>query len=182
MQQRPSRQRLSSNGLCPACDEEFSLRHPTFGDYEPAMVACGFVQGNGGGLGPHAKAYPAFDFIVWLFSSSSDWLPRPSHAYLLQGMKEWTVWPWMGKESDSEYDSIHSGALWRQLRSALGDWKDNIMWTSDARRDLNDRIRHCRKILGLPESAESLADRFLAEQVAETWLFAKRKMMEHRRE
>ena len=171
---------LTTNGLCPACDEEFALRHPTFGDYEPAMVACGFVQGNGSGLGPHTKAYPSFDFIVWLLSGSSDWLPRPHHAYLLRGMKEWIVWPWMGKESESEYDGIHAGALWRQLHDAVDGSKDSIMLTNDAKLDLSDRIQHCREMLELPESVESLTDRFMGEQVIETWLSEEQKLRARR--
>ena len=171
---------LTTNGLCPACDEEFALRHPTFGDYEPAMVACGFVQGNGGGMGPHTKAYPSFDFILWLLSSSSDWLPRPHHAYLLQGMKEWIVWPWMGKGSESEYDGINAGALWRQLRNAADGSRDSITLTKDARMDLSDRIQHCRKMLELRESLDDLTDRFMSEQVIETWLSEKRKMRARR--
>ncbi len=62
----------------------------------------------------HAVVYPAFDYLVWLLSSRSDWLPRSHHAYLLQGMKEWTIWPWSGKASDSDYDDTHSG-VWQDL-------------------------------------------------------------------
>jgi hypothetical protein len=171
---------LTTNGLCPACEEEFALRHPTFGDYEPAMVACGFVQGNGGGFGPHTKTYPAFDHLIWLLSSRSNWLPRSHHAYLLQGMKEWTVWPWMGKASDSNYDGTHSGALWRQLHDALDGSNDSITLTNDAKLDLSDRIQHCQEILGLSESVGSLTDRFVAEHVIEIWLSEERKMRARR--
>lgn len=147
---------------------------------EPAMVACGFVQGNGGGFGPSTKAYPTFDYLIWLLSSQSDWLPRSHHAYLLQGMKEWTVWPWMGKASESDYDGTHSGALWRQLHDALGCSDDSITLTDDAKLDLSDRIQHCREILRLSESVGNLTDRFVAEQVIETWLSEERKMRARR--
>jgi hypothetical protein len=182
---RPRRQdkfgsAITINGLCPACDEEFALRHPTFGDYEPAMIACGFVQGNGAGLGPLTKTYPAFDHLVWLLSSRSDWLLRPHHAYLLKGMKEWTVWPWMGKLNDSDYDGSHSGALWQQMHNALDSSKRSITITPDARADLSDRIQHSRDVLGLPESLRDLIDRFMAEQVFETWLYKKKKMRNRR--
>ena len=171
---------LTTNGLCPACSEEFALRHPTFGDYEPAMVACGFVQGNGAGLGPYTNAYPAFDHLIWLFSSGSDWLPGPHRAYLLQGMKEWGVWPWMSTARDSNYDSIHSSALWRQLRDALDSTESEISLTADARLDLSERILHTRDKLGLPESVESLIERFMEERVIETWLIEERKMRSRR--
>jgi hypothetical protein len=38
---------LTTTQQSPACDEEFALRHPTFGEYRPSSVACSFVQGNG---------------------------------------------------------------------------------------------------------------------------------------
>ena len=41
---------LTDDGQTPACEDNLALRHPTFGNYEPAFVACGFVQGNGAGL------------------------------------------------------------------------------------------------------------------------------------
>ncbi len=161
---------LTTNGLCPACDEELSLRHPTFGDYEPAMVACGFVQGNGAGLGPHTKAYAAFEYLIWLLSRRSDWLPRLHHAYLLKGMKEWAVWPWLGESSDSDYASIHAGALGRFLHNLLDEPKHSITMTVEAQLDLRERIQYSRQILDLPESTSTLVDRFMAERVIEAWL------------
>ena len=128
----------------------------------------------------HAVVYPAFDYLVWLLSSRSDWLPRSHHAYLLQGMKEWTIWPWSGKVSDSDYDGTHSGALWRQLHDALNGSNDGITLTNDAQLDLSDRIQHSREILGLSESVGVLSDRFMAEQIIETWLSEERKMRARR--
>jgi hypothetical protein len=87
----------------------------------------------------------------------------------------------MGKASDSDYDGTHSGALWRQLHDALDGSNEGITLTNDAKLDLSDRIQHCREILGLCESVGILSDRFMAEQVIETWLSEERKMRARRK-
>jgi hypothetical protein len=157
---------LTTNGLCPACEDCFALRHPTFGDYNAANVACGYVIGNGAGLGPHTRAYPIFDYLVWILSTKSDWLPRGHHAYLMQGMKEWAQWTWFGTETDSDYVSSDAGALFRWL-STKG--RSSGKPSSDAAADLHGRINHSRVLLGLPESTEELVDRFSAEHVIKAW-------------
>jgi hypothetical protein len=90
-------------------------------------------------------------------------------------MKQWTVWPWIGEVSDSDYNGSHSGALWRQLHDALNSSKSSIM-SPDATSDLSDRIQHSCDVLGLPEPVQDLVDRFMAEQVVETWLDEKEKI------
>jgi len=171
---------LTTNGLCPSCDEEFALRHPTFGDYEPAMVACGFTQGNGAGFGPAVRAYPTIDYLIWLLSSRSDWLPPLHRTYLLQGMKEWAVWQWWGESSDSDYAGEHAGALCQLLFDALDKSKRKIKMTREAESDLRERIQHARCILDLPESSSVLADKFMGEQVIEAWLFKEKKRKRRR--
>lgn len=158
---------LTTNGLCPACEDCFALRHPTFGDYEPVHVACGYVIGNGAGLGPHTSAFPIFDYLSWFLSKQSEWLPRKHHAYLLQGMKDWAQWPWWGGESDSEYKSAHAGALSLWLTDTKK--RNRTKLPSEAAADLADRIDHSRQMLGLPESTSELMNRFLAEGIIEAW-------------
>ena len=167
---------LTVNALCPACDEEFALRHPTFGDYKADQVACGYVQGNGAGLGPATRAFPYFDYLVWFLSSRSGWIPRPQHDFLLKGMKKWTAWLWMGHESSSDYTGVHAGALWRNLYKCLKSGRTSFTLTKSAQTDLHERIKHSRTILDLPESVPELIDRFMDERVIDEWLSQKRDM------
>lgn len=81
---------LTTNGSPPLCDEEIALRHPSFGNYQPSSIACQFVRGEM--WGPHPKYYELFEYLVWLLSSDSDWLPETVHSFLIDGMKEWNVW------------------------------------------------------------------------------------------
>jgi hypothetical protein len=172
---------LTTNGLCPACEDYFALRHPTFGDYEAGQVACGFVQGNGAGLGPHTRAYPIFEYLVWLFSSNSNWLPRRHHQYLLRGMKEWACWPWFGRESDTDYEGRHAGALWSLLHDVSENKRTRFTLTAVAEVDLRERIEHAKGTLKLPETGAEIFERFIAEGVNEAWLNAQARRLHKRR-
>lgn len=171
----PSGTALTTNHLSPACDECFALRHPTFGDYEPASVACVFVLGGGHGLGPHTRAFPVMDYAVWFLSRNSTWLPRRHHAFLLQGMKEWAVWPWSEvNDSESDYRGEHSGALFSALWNSKKGRK-RFTLTAQAAADLTERIELVRNTIHLPEPTAQLVERFLAEGFIESWFAAQSK-------
>lgn len=155
---------LTTDGFCPACDESFVLRHPTFGNYEPAMVANQFVIGGGGGLGPSTRAYEIFDYLIWLLSNESGWLPRRYHGYVLEGMKEWATWPW----SDKGYSGKSEGAFHSWLLFDKEKTENGVM-PAVATEDLFDRVGHSRTLLMLPESTEGLVDRFLGEDFVGSW-------------
>jgi hypothetical protein len=57
---------------------------------DPASAACQFVQGSL--TGPSPKRYETFDYLIWLLSADSQWLPEPYRLLLRQGMREWPVW------------------------------------------------------------------------------------------
>ncbi len=160
---------LTTNGLCPACDEEFALRHPTFGDYRPSSVAGAYVYASP--MGPTTDAYPTIDYVIWLLSTRSDWLPGQHKAFLLQGMKEWAVWPWFGESSDSEYKNSNAGALSELLHDSAN--KRRFRLTPSAEEDLRGRIEHSRRILDLPETESELTQRFVSEKIIEACLDAR---------
>lgn len=158
---------LTVNGLSPACDECFALRHPTFGDYKPGTIACYFGQGSGAGLGPHTRAFTPLEYALWFLSKRSDWMPRKQHAFLLKGMKLWAVWPW----SPSGREVRHlkkAGALWSLLFDSY-EGRKRFKLSADARADLEGRIGLARRQLRLPESASQLVERFLDEGFIEHW-------------
>ena len=157
---------LTTNGSCPACDECFALRHPHFGDFEAASVACGYVQGSEV-MGPVTRAYPHFDYLVWLLSTKSEWLPARHHSYLLRGMKEWAVWPWGGGAGEPDYSS---GPTEGAFLEWLVDSKEHATTIpSTAELDLFERVDCSSKTLGLPEPTPVLVDRFLQGQIIEAW-------------
>lgn len=164
---------ITVNGLPPACDECFALRHPTFGDYQPGIISCFFVQGGGGGLGPHTCAYTPFEYALWFLSKRSEWMPRKQHAFLLEGMKLWAVWPWTSYDRDSGQFK-KAGALWSLLYECYEGQK-RFRLTGDAHDDLKDKIDLARRQMPLPESTSQLIERFLGEGFIEHWFKTMRK-------
>lgn len=166
---------ITVNALSPACDECFALRHSTFGDYEPGTVAEFFVQGGGGGLGPLTHAFPVFDYLIWLLSARSDWLPSKHRSFLIHGMKQWAVWPWTEYNKDHEYSGKKDWALslllwdFERKRRTRG-----FRLTDQAMDDLKNRIAFSRKVLALPESSDALVRRFIDEDFIGAYLAVRR--------
>lgn len=77
---------LTIDGWSPSCDEEFVLRDPNFGYYQPSTVTGHFVQGEL--MGPSPKVHEHFDYLVWLLSNGSKWMPENIRSYLLKGFHE----------------------------------------------------------------------------------------------
>jgi hypothetical protein len=158
------------------------LRHPTFGDYEPAMVACGFVQGHGAGLGPLVRAFEPVDYLVWLLSRDSLWLPLRHRTYLLEGMKQWAVWPWRGQNADSDYSGEHAGKL-RDLLLDTSSQKQirSFKLSNDALADIRDRTEYSRALLGFSDSTDELASALVRERIPQSWFAAQDRRRRKRR-
>jgi hypothetical protein len=168
--------RLTTTGSSPVCDEVVALRHLTFGNYEPALVACAFVQGPGAGFGRHTRCYDTIDYIAWFLSTSSDWMPRDRHAYLVEGLKAWATWVWLGNTGgESGYDDTpETGHLEHQLRNLEKHHPPKIRLRPKAQVDLQQRLAFAADLLDLPESGGVLADRFMGVGFIEGWLASKR--------
>lgn len=151
--------------------EEVALHHPTFGGLDPASVACHFVQGVL--FGPSCKLYSTFDYVVWLLSTASAWMPQRVREFLITGMREWAMWYWTESLESLEYDlglecypgrgEFFNALFHRKFRSSGGV-------RGAARADLLKRIRVSVDLLGLPDPCEVLAQRFLSEGFVEAYI------------
>jgi|GEM_PF-779610 len=160
---------LTTNRLSPICGEILALRHPTFGNYEPAIIACNFVQGDL--MGPPVKVYDNIDYVVWFLSEQSSWLPRKVHQFLIEGLKNWAVRPWF-ENIPHEYDfgfkpDTSTGSLFHTMSRA----KQLHMFklTKKCIKDIKNRFDYTINLLGLKESADILAKRFLDSGFIEIW-------------
>jgi hypothetical protein len=81
---------LTIDGNIPLCDSEWALRHATFGNYRPETVANKWLDGMGSSFS--ARCYEPFDYLVWLLSDESTWLPEQTRGILLQGLRDWSQW------------------------------------------------------------------------------------------
>ncbi len=166
---------LTTNRLPPVCEEMLALRHSTFGNYEPNHIAHGFVFGYCD-FGPEVKVYDIIDYIAWLLSGKSYWIPKLIRAFLLRGFKEWALWPWSKyPDSDSEFppEIMHStGVLFDTLCSNKNN--NEFLLTKECINDILSRFKHSINILKLNESADILMKRFFKEKFIEEWFLGRK--------
>ncbi|HEX4826343.1 MAG TPA: toll/interleukin-1 receptor domain-containing protein [Candidatus Polarisedimenticolaceae bacterium] len=72
-------------------DDAWALRVTDPDSIDAVRAACQFVQGDVGG--PCPKFYETFDYLIWLLSEESAWLPQAHRSMLVRGIAEWGVWP-----------------------------------------------------------------------------------------
>ncbi|MBA7479446.1 hypothetical protein ES707_14880 [subsurface metagenome] len=155
---------LTIDGWSPSCDEEFVLRDPNFGYYQPSTVTGHFVQGEL--MGPSPKVHEHFDYLVWLLSNSSKWMPENIRSYLLKGFHEWNVWPW---HSVPNRHSEDTGALFVLMYKFVDKDKEFTL-TRSAFKDLNQRIEWSLKTLEINDEASQILDKFLEGKFIESYI------------
>jgi hypothetical protein len=167
---------LTTDGRSPGCDDMFALRDPEFGNLEPAVLACHFVQGDAARSGPPVKYYSTIDYAAWLLSEKSTWLPGVIRDLLTRGIAAWGVWPWDSRErlaiEDFGFeDEDFTGAFSDELHKA--DRLDNLCITMDARRDIEHRLAFSSTLLQLPEDGIELSGRLIDENFLEHYFTRK---------
>lgn len=149
----------TNDGKNPLCDKEFALRHPTFGNYTPNSLILSYF-----GFPIHSPVVSPYlhaDYLFWLLSSRSSWLPAKIHKYFLKGMENGHIWIW-GPESSFEKDGKwkHFGSLERAIYKARHPRTFKL--SVEAKYDLSHRIKLSIKKLKLQEKSNEILDRFLA--------------------
>jgi hypothetical protein len=149
------------------CSEEIALRHPTFGNYHSARIACNFVQGEL--FGPEVKYYEIFEYLIWFLSSNSSWLPKKIHDFLIDGMKEWSVW----FSASDDYWLID-----KKFAHELMDAKsyETFKFTDKERNSLLKWIEHALSVLHLKDDPIVILDKFLGLGVIEAYFDKHKKL------
>jgi hypothetical protein len=148
---------LTINKKCPMCDEEWALRHPTFGDYEAVYVTNEYF--SGGMFGPPVSPYEHTDHAFWLLSKASSWMPENIREFLIEGMANWSVWLWWEH-------GFYKGGVWKTIGSLANSLiyaseGKNFKWNTDIQDDVIHRIEMAIATLQLPETSQKILDRFL---------------------
>ena len=162
----------------PDSDDLVALRHPSFDDYDLAILACHYVQGDTTAFGPPVSVYETVDYAVWLLSDAGSWMPSRIHQALLSGMAEWGVWPWSEHYDSDSYGSSEyvpgpsCGALLHELHGARrgGVGSEGFALSQACRADILERLSFSKQLLRLPEKASELVERFLEYRFIEAWL------------
>lgn len=149
----------------PLCQEELALRHPAFGGYDPSLVACGYVQGYAVINGPPVSYYERIEYIAWLLSEQSTWLPPAARQLLTVGMAEWAVWLWHRGDRRTTLDfgfepADFTGDFAKELVDAKAS--PDFEPSEAAREGVLHRLRFSADLLGLPEDETTLTERLLA--------------------
>jgi hypothetical protein len=169
---------LTKDAAPPLCDEEWVLRHPTFGNFKPSHIAHEYF--HGGMFGPTVSPYEEADHVFWLLSSASSWLPNTVHAVLLQGMKGWISWPWHDVRLEDERERWGScGELWNALHTAAEKGR-TFKWTERTKDDALNRISRTIRELKLPETPLEIFACFTAHQFPEHFVIEERSLRKRR--
>ncbi len=164
---------LTTNGELPLCDEVMALHDPDFGNYEPASVACHFVQGFAVSFGPPTQVFDTIDYIAWFLSKSSLWMPSHCHEFLLTGLRGWATWQWDVHMGATEYpSSATTGSLFEQMFRARRVEKFRL--SKNAKQDIIDRLGFSVRRLDLPESPSELCERFIDAGFIERWILERK--------
>lgn len=148
-------------------DPHFQLRDPNIGAPGSPVAAADYFRGYGVMFGPSASYYDDPEYVAWLLSESSKFLPEAIRAGLTIGMAEWGVWTWNEDELNPldrfGYERIdYDGCLQRALMAA--DSLEDFRPSPDALADAAHRMSFGARLLGLPESGDELAKRLLAPE------------------
>lgn len=147
----------------PLCDKEFALRDKRFGNYHPDTIAYRIVNEKY----PKMRYYEQFDYIIWLLSIKSKWLPSECRDFLIQGMKEWCNWVW---RPQSHFGSKElTGELSRALYE-YGDRRKKFVLNERAILDIKARIELSCEYLELDDDINDLYASFIESKFIEAYL------------
>jgi hypothetical protein len=112
-----------------------------------------------------------FDYVVWLLSSKSEWMPNRIRDYLIDGIKKWAVWPWTeGFSIDDQELGFKSylgmGALAEHLMSKRRPPKN---LEKAVLKDIQKRIMISKQVLDLPDEINYLINAFLEAGLIEEY-------------
>jgi len=169
---------LTINKKTPLCEEVWSLRHPTFGDYDPVYITSAYFRS--GMFGPSISPYEEADHLFWLLSEACDWLPEKIHSILIAGMKNWHAWPWSSVNIDQGGDWKSCGALSNSLYKAANNAKYKFSWSDEINDDVSNRIRLSRHSLNLPDSVDDILQRFIDHQFPKYFLQSEKRLQRKR--
>jgi len=154
----------------PECYLNYALRHPKFGSWKPFAIADAYM--NGGGMIINAKIYSSIDYLIWLLSDKSNWLPNAIHQYLLEGFK-YVNWNWYSFSSFPFGDekSFNEDGITGELAYVLQNTRsyNEFILTEKCESDIKARIKHSKHLLYLHEPVKELFEKFIAMKFIENW-------------
>lgn len=167
---------LTVDGHPPLCDEEWSLHHPTFGNYRPYTIAHAYFGGTM--FGPDVSPYEDAEHLIWLLSSASAWLPQQIYNVLLEGLGSSRFWLWTADRATNQ-NSDEKEALFNAVHEAIETGKP-FKWTNAVKRDVATRIQYAIETLHLLDAPETLQKKFVVQDLPNKMIKEERRLQKQR--
>jgi hypothetical protein len=159
---------LTIDGLSPLCDKEWSLRHESFGNYQATSIASFYVLGEM--FSPKVQSFEKFEYLVWLLSTNSRWLPARHREVLIDGMAEWALWPF-----DTQGTNAFLDALFRSQTIKTFQFSNRV------KRALEGMIEDALNNLHVKDSSSRLLDEFISRKIVERYYKFQKQRTERRK-
>lgn len=156
----------TNRGVAPAYDSVLNFRLFPKLESRPAHLACQWVQGEL--MGPHIRVLEPFEYVCWILSMQSEWLPLDTRDMLATGLKEWEVWNWSRGMSTYGEEWPTSGCLFRDLHELVDGGRAGI--SDEGVDDLQNRMHLATQLLSTPEEPDELVRRFLEAGFIDNWI------------
>jgi hypothetical protein len=132
------------------CERQLALRHPSFGGHTAREVADKWMRGWGRDLG--ADLHGTLDYIFWLLSDASTWMPPIARDTLTEGMRQCSYWP-----NDLLRREGRSGKISDEVFRTRGG---PTRWTKARRAELAELIAPSAEAFDLPDTP-AIIERFI---------------------
>jgi hypothetical protein len=133
------------------CERYYALRLEDFGGYQAKEVADKWVRGQGGDHS--AQHHHTTDYIFWLLSQSSCWMPLRGKEVLLQGIRNHSAW-----SSELSYEDVWTPHL---AKAIYAPRRRPMRWTRALRAALEIDVTRSLSRLGIQEHPEPIAAAFI---------------------
>jgi hypothetical protein len=145
------------------CTKALALRAPACGGHQPADVADKWMNGDGGSCS--AAILSGTDYVVWLLSDHSLWLPPDVRETLTVGMADYGGWL-----ADLSFGRCHwKGELWGALldrqRPPSRSNRAAFKWTRTRRRELEEAMASSLAHMKLEGAPARLAQAFIDRDI-----------------
>ncbi|MCX6600748.1 MAG: toll/interleukin-1 receptor domain-containing protein [bacterium] len=148
------------------------LRYPNLDSMSPWGTAEYYFVGAGGAAstGPENGFYEKIDYLLWLLSDTSSWVPSNVRNVLVEGLCVMGTWPWF-RDGESERLGFNPCAETEALEQELYRHRvfSAFKLSRRVKRDMLSRFAFSKQLLSLQESPEELVELFLKAGVIEKW-------------
>ena len=133
------------------CERYFALRLSDFGRNTAKEVADKWATGRGGDYS--SQHHHLTDYVFWLLSQDSQWMPSYVKDILIVGMREWSAW-----NLDLTHDDIWEPKL---ARTIYGRAHRPMHWPKSLRAGLETTVSLSFARLGIREDPRPIAAAFI---------------------